>query len=52
MAEHQQVTTEDLVELTYWDDVLAEKVHKHTNKISLITDLVAKARKEITEKQR
>lgn len=52
MAEHSQVTTEDLVELTYWDDVLAEKIHKHTSKITLISEFLAKVRKEITDKQR
>lgn len=39
-AEQSQVTTEDLVELTYWDDALAEKVHKHESRCSLIKEVI------------
>lgn len=44
------MTTEDLVELSYWDDALAEKVHKHESRVALIREVISKLKKEIFEK--
>jgi hypothetical protein len=44
------VSTEDMVELSLFDDVLTEKQHKHRTKIAAITDFMVYCKDEIAKK--
>ena len=47
-----EVTTEDLIELSYFDTVLTEKEHKYSNKRQTIQEFIRYCRDEITKKLR